>query len=81
MASLSLPPALDKSRHTIARETAFLRKMTPGERLRLLSQVCKASLKTLRLNPHADQLLRMRDPLPPTTVTAFKRLHGQLDVD
>jgi len=69
-----LPPALDKSRHNLAEEVAVAKSLTPEQRLEVLAKVCRADLALLRLNKHADRLLKTRDPVPASTVGAFKRL-------
>lgn len=76
MVNISLPPALDKKRHPISEEVAFSRSLTPEQRLEILAKVCRADLEILKLNGHKQELLRNRDPLPPSTITALERLRA-----
>jgi hypothetical protein len=70
----TLPPALDKSRHSIDEEVAFARSLSPEQRLGVLAAVCRADLQLLLLNRHRERLLAHRDPVPSSTVAAFRRL-------
>lgn len=74
MSDKGLPPALDKSRHDLTEEVGFAKSLTPKQRLEVLAKVCRSDLELLKLNEHADRLLKERDPVPPSTVKAFKRL-------
>ena len=75
MALVSLPPSLDKFRHTTAEEVAYARSLSPQQRLTILASVCKADLQVLKLNRHRERLILKRDPVPQSTVAAFRRLH------
>lgn len=76
MSQKMLPPALDKSRHTLAGEVTFARSLSPAERLGVVAAVCRADLHVLRLNRHCERLLEHRDPLPRSTIAALRRLRA-----
>ncbi len=72
--SLTLPPSLNRSLHTLARETAFAQALTPEQRVAVVALVCRAAVRVLALNTRAEQLLAQRDPLPASTIAALQRL-------
>lgn len=71
---ITLPPSLDRHRHTLEEETAFARSLTPEQRVQILALVCQAALHTLNVNPKREQLLQMKDPLPASMIAALRRL-------
>ncbi len=70
----ALSPSLDRSRHSLTDEVAFARSLSPEERLVVLAQVCKSSYELLKLNRHRERLLTVRDPVPPSTLAAWRSL-------
>lgn len=52
--------------------------MTPEQRVAVVKQVCRATMKVLALNPHRDQILAARDPVPESTVRALARLRKRM---
>ncbi len=75
--AISLPRSLQKELHTVEKEVAHVKDLTPEERLHLVALVCQASLKILKLNPLQEKVLAMRDPLPESTIAALHRLRNE----
>jgi hypothetical protein len=71
-----LPPALDRERHGLDGETAFARTLTVRERVDIVALVCRATARELAMNPRRDALLAHRDPCPPSTRAALRRLRA-----
>jgi hypothetical protein len=74
--ALELPPSLRKNLHPLEEEVAEARRLTPEERLRVVAAVCRDALVLLNMNPHRDRVLDTRDPVPPSTEAALRRLRG-----
>jgi hypothetical protein len=74
--AIVLPPSLDKARHPVSEDVAPVRGLTPEQRLELVASVCRSALALLNLHPKRDQLLARRDPVPPSTRDALRRLRG-----
>lgn len=71
---ITLPPSLDRTRHTLAEEVAFARSLTVEQRVQVVALVCRAALQVLNLNPKREQVMASRDPLPASTQAALQRL-------
>lgn len=69
-----LPPSLRKELHPLSDEVAWARSLTPEERVRVVASVCRDALILIKMNPKGEHVLTMRDPVPPSTVEALKRL-------
>lgn len=72
-----LPPSLQKDLHPVREEVAWARRLSPEERLEVVAAVCRDALTLLAMNPRRDELLSMRDPVPPSTIEAFGRLRAR----
>lgn len=71
---ITLPPSLDRTRHTLAEEVAFARSLTVEQRVQVVALVCRAALQVLNLNPKREQVMASRDPFPASTQAALQRL-------
>jgi len=71
-----VPPALDKSLHTLREEVAYARALSPSQRLAIVAKVCRADMQVLAMNRHRERILASRDPAPQSTVAALRRLRG-----
>jgi hypothetical protein len=69
-----LPPSLRKELHPIEEEVAWAKSLTPEQRLAAVAALCKDNITLLNMNPHRDEVLARRDPLPESTVRALARL-------
>lgn len=74
---LVLPRSLNKALHPLEEEVAPARALTPEERLRIVALVCRSALCVLNMHPKRDLLLKMRDPVPPSTREALHRLRAE----
>ena len=72
--AIVLPPSLRRELHSVEDEVAWARALTPSQRLEVLAALCRDSLILLGMNPHAERILAHRDPVPPSTVAALRRL-------
>ena len=73
-ARTSLPPSLQKGRHSVAEEVAWAKQLTPEERLRVLAALCRDVVALLQMNERRDVILASRDPVPESTRRALARL-------
>jgi hypothetical protein len=69
-----LPPSLRRELHTVEDEVAWARGLTPEERLRVVAAVCRDAVTLLNMNPEAERVLALRDPVPASTAAALRRL-------
>lgn len=72
--AFTLPPSLQKERHSLEEEVAWARTLTPSERLAVVALLCRDAVVLLAMNPKAAEVLAMRDPVPESTRVAFARL-------
>lgn len=72
--ALTLPPSLQRERHSVAEEVAWAKRLTPEERLAVVAMLCRDAVTLLMMNPHRDRVLASRDPVPESTKQAFARL-------
>jgi len=71
---ISLPPSLRKELHTIEREVAWAKQMSPEQRLSVVALLCRDAVTLLQMNPKRDRVLALRDALPESTRRALARL-------
>lgn len=69
-----LPPSLRRELHPIEEEVAPYRDMAPETLLRWASMACRVAADIARARPDRDEVFAWRDPLPPSTEAAFRRL-------
>ena len=70
----SLPPWVVSNEESVRREVSRYRNMTPEERGVILAMVCDDAAALIETSGRAEQIRTWRDPLPPSTVLALKRL-------
>jgi hypothetical protein len=75
--AIALPPSLRKERHSVAAEVSWAKQLTPPERLAVVALLCRDAVTLLQMNPKADQVLAMRDPVPESTKRALARLRRE----
>jgi len=77
--AIELPPSLDKAIHTLEKECAYAKSLTPQERLEVVAQCSAAAWSQVLAHTQRERLLALRDPLPESTLAALKRLRESRD--
>lgn len=72
--TIPLPKSLRRELHPVEEEVAPYRDMTPDERLRWLAMACRVAADIARARPDAQAVFDWRDPVPPSTIAAFRRM-------
>jgi hypothetical protein len=74
---ITLPPSLDRQRHTLDEEVAWARSLTLEQRLEAVASACRSAAALLAMNPRREQVLALREPVPESTRELFRRLRSQ----
>lgn len=72
--AITLPPSLQKERHTLEEEVSWAKRLAPEERLAVVAALCRDAVTLLELNPKAAAVIELRDPVPDSTRIALARL-------
>ncbi len=68
---ITLPASLRKERHTLEKEVAWAKALSPEERLAVTALLCRDVVTLLQMNPKRDRVLALQDPLPESTRRAL----------
>jgi hypothetical protein len=54
---------------------AWAKTLSPEQRLRVVAALCRDVVVLLSMNPKGAAVLQMQDPLPDSSIRAWRRLH------
>lgn len=74
---ITLPPSLQRERHSVFDECEFARGLSPEERLKVVALLAQDAVRLLAMNAQRERVLAARDPVPASTVAAWRRLHAE----